>query len=174
MHWGDYLQKLRSFLKPTGRLIVVLREQDDPYKFKIAFKPLLFNNPAFKALTTDDVLKALPEGVMYTKYFAESELKIPLDNPQDTIAIIEFYLNKPWDEIPKDMQHDIQQFIKSKRGLFKQIDSIAVIPAAAEWRKRLWYGCADWATTRALDISNFDNPTQLERRADRCFRVASF
>lgn len=69
---------------------------------------------------------------MYTKYFAESELKIPLDNPQDTIAIIEFYLNKPWDEIPKDMQHDIQQFIKSKRGLFKQIDSIAVIPAAAE------------------------------------------
>jgi SAM-dependent methyltransferase len=127
--WTEQLTKALSLLKHGGLLIVVLREKDDAYDFKMAFKPLLFAK-LFKALTIDDVLAVLPkDGIAgNTKHIVESELKIPFaKNLEDTIAIIEFYLNKHWEEMPQPIQREALEFIKNKRGKFKQRDCIAVI-----------------------------------------------
>jgi SAM-dependent methyltransferase len=130
--WASQLAKALSLLKQGGVLIIVLREKDDAYDFKMAFKPLLFA-PTFKALTIDDVLNVLPkrENIQITKELAASELHIPFeDNPDDTISIIEFYLNKEWTDIPKQIQQASLMFISQKKGIFKQKDAIAVLQKA--------------------------------------------
>lgn len=130
--WTEQLAKALSFLKPGGVLLVVLREKDDAYDFKMAFKPILFDK-SFKALTIDDVLDALPknENVKTTKHSVASELKIPAEqNMNDTIAIIEFYLNKQWEEMPKSIQQEALGFIKNRENTFKQLDCIAVVERA--------------------------------------------
>lgn len=95
----------------------------------MAFKPQLFD-PQFKALTTDDVLDALPaEPVSHvTRLVSGSELHIPIDNnSDDTESIIEFFLNKEWHEIPPHIQQASLDFIQSKNGGFKQLDGIALV-----------------------------------------------
>jgi SAM-dependent methyltransferase len=127
--WADQLEKALSLLKPTGVLVIVLREADDAYDFKMAFKPQLFDK-SFKALTINDVLGDLPKDPQpqVTRHTAASELKIPFqENMEDTISIIEFYLNKPWGEIPESIREGALTFIKEKGGIFKQLDGIAVI-----------------------------------------------
>lgn len=126
--WTDQLTKALSLLKPDGILIIVLRGKDDAFDFKMAFKPSLFDK-SFKALTIDDVLTALPTiDLEIRKQLVKSNLKIPLEkNFDDTIAIIEFYLNKPWEEMPESIRDETLKFIKDKNGIFKQIDCIAVI-----------------------------------------------
>lgn len=127
--WPQQLEQTLSFLKPNGRLIIVLREEDDAYAFKMAFKPLIFSKD-FKALVIGDVLAALPATNTFdiARYSVASTLKIPIDkNIDDTISIIEFYLNEHWKNIPKPIQTDALNFIKAKDGTFKQRDGIAVI-----------------------------------------------
>lgn len=127
--WTDQLTKALSLLKPGGILIVVLRGKDDAYDFKMTFKPLLFDE-SFKALTIDDVLTVLPKttDLGIRKQLVKSNLKIPFEkNLDDTIAIIEFYLNKPWEEMPESIRDGALKFIKEKGGVFKQLDCIAVI-----------------------------------------------
>ena len=125
----EQLAKALSLLKPTGVLIIVLCEKDDAYDFKMAFKPQLFGE-SFQALTINDVLDALPKGnqLQIAKYQAASELKIPFqENLDDTISIIEFYLDKPWSEMPQAIRDGALDFIKEKEGILKQLDGIAVI-----------------------------------------------
>jgi len=127
--WTEQLARALSLLRPDGVLIVVLREHDDAYDFKMAFKPLLFGK-AFKALTLDDVLAALPERsqLQVTRHVAASTLVVPLQKSlDDTIAIIEFYLNKPWDEMPASVQKSALAFMRNKNGTLRQLDGIAVI-----------------------------------------------
>jgi len=127
--WQEQLAKALSLLNPDGVLIVVLREKDDVYDFKMAFKPLLFK-PDFKALVIDDILEVLPDTPQtnYARETAPSELTIPYEtNKDDTISIIEFFLNKQWDEIPAEIQQAAMDFIKEKNGVFQQMDAIAVI-----------------------------------------------
>lgn len=127
--WTAQLAKALSLLRPTGILIIVLREKDDAYDFKMAFKPQLFDK-SFKALIIDDVLDVLPKNLrlQITKHQAESELKIPFrEDLDDTISIIEFYLNKPWSEMPGSIREGTLDFIKEKDGIFKQLDGIAVV-----------------------------------------------
>ncbi len=127
--WPLQLGKMLALLKPGGKLIIVLREKDDAYDFKMAFKPLLFGED-FKALILDDVLAALPDtdNLHVTRYTAKSTLKIPAEsNNDDTVAIIEFYLNKQWQGITKSIQHDALEFINKKDNTFEQLDGIAVI-----------------------------------------------
>ncbi len=127
--WSEQLSKMLSFLTPDGLLIIVLREKDDAYAFKMTFKPQLFSKD-FKAFTIDDVLDALPSAdtLQVTKHPAVSELKIPIAKKlEDTISIVEFYLNKEWQNIPKTIREDALSFIRSKNGTFRQIDGIAVI-----------------------------------------------
>jgi cyclopropane fatty-acyl-phospholipid synthase-like methyltransferase len=127
--WTKELRKALSLLKPEGILIVVMREKDDAYDFKMAFKPQLFD-ASFKALTIDDVLEALPKDIALhiAKVSAASELRIPIDDDlEDAVSIMEFYLNKEWDEIPEQIQQAAIEFIKAKNGTFKQLDGIAVV-----------------------------------------------
>jgi hypothetical protein len=126
--WTEQLEKALSLLKSEGILVIVLREKDDVYDFKMAFKPLLFDT-SFKALTIDDVLDALPknENAKITKHSVAAELNMPFEqNKDDTIAIIEFFLNKPWQEIPETIQRQTFDFIKGRKGTFKQLDCIAI------------------------------------------------
>lgn len=130
--WTAELSKALSLLKENGILIIVLREKDDAYDFKMAFKPLLFD-ASFKALTIDDVLQMLPKkrALRVEKQLAPSELHIPIDiSPEDTVSIIEFYLNKEWRDIPSHIQEASLEFIKEKNSVFKQLDGIAVVERA--------------------------------------------
>ncbi len=130
--WAEQLAKALSLLKPTGVLIIVLREKDDAYDFKMTFKPQLFDK-SFKALTIDDVLVTLPGDthVEVERHSSASELNLPFRKSlDDTISIIEFYLNKPWNDMPRPIQQGALDFIKDKNGIFKQLDGIAVIKKA--------------------------------------------
>lgn len=130
--WSEQLAKALSLLKPAGKLIIVLREKDDAYDFKMAFKPLLFDK-SFKALTLDDVITALPVDVKVeiVRHSVASELNIPFrKNLDDTISIIEFYLNKPWNDMPRPIQQGALDFIKDRNGIFEQLDGIAIIKKA--------------------------------------------
>lgn len=127
--WAEQLTKALSLLKSNGTLIVVLREKDDAYDFKMEFKPLLFD-VSFKALTIEDVLSELPisEKLKITRHTSLSELRVPLDqNMDDSVSIIEFYLNKQWIDIPASIQLDSLEFIRDRGGILKQRDGIAEI-----------------------------------------------
>lgn len=127
--WTQELAKALSLLKKDGILIIVLREKDDAYDFKMAFKPLLFD-ASFKALVLDDVLEALPEGKSFhiERLSAYSKLHILIKtNKDDTESIIEFYLNKEWADIPSHIQQSSLDFISQRENTFNQVEGIAVI-----------------------------------------------
>jgi len=127
--WTMQLSKALSMLSVDGALIIVLREKDDAYDFKMAFKPLLFD-ASFKALTIDDVLEVLPKEwtLRVEKQLASSQLHIPFKtSPEDTVSIIEFYLNKEWSDISPRIQESSLEYIRAKNGVFNQLDGIAVV-----------------------------------------------
>ena len=128
--------KMVSYLKKDGVLIFVLRSIDDPHHFKTKFKPVLFGEK-FKAKTLDEAIKIFKEisnkdaRLIIKEYDSLSKLKIPYkSNMEDAISIIEFYLNKHWEDIPKKIQNEVTDFIKEKHGVFKQVDGLAVIKRA--------------------------------------------
>jgi SAM-dependent methyltransferase len=125
----EQLQRMVSFLKPGGKLIIVLREKDDAYDFKSKFKPLLYGGD-FKALTLGAVLSVMPDSNNFkiTRHIVTSELKIPLhNNKHDMESIIEFYLDKPWQQIPEEVKQNALDYIAERNGIFHQKDGIAVI-----------------------------------------------
>lgn len=127
--WTQELSKVLSMLKKDGVLVIVLRQKDDAYDFKMAFKPKLFD-ASFKALIIDDVIESLPENKIFRieRQSSLSDLHIPTETSMDdTVSIIEFYLNKAWADIPKQIQRAALDFIKKRRNLFKQVDGIAVV-----------------------------------------------
>jgi hypothetical protein len=66
------------------------------------------------------------------KRLASSELHIPIEtSPEDTVSIIEFYLNKEWCDIPPRIQESCLEFIRKKNCKFKQVDGIAVVKKVA-------------------------------------------
>ena len=127
--WADFLNKAISMLNDEGVLIIILRDKDDAYDFKMAIMPLLFSD-SFKAITIDDVIEALPkeQKLSVKRKYSYSNLQIPLDTSfEDVVSIIEFYLNKQWAEIPAHIQQISLEFIKKKSGIFKQVDGIAIV-----------------------------------------------
>jgi len=133
---GEYYSqflKMVKLLEPKGLLVFVLREIDDPYDFKMKFKPLLFGKD-FEAKTLDDALetfKKISEKVVplkIEKYRSFSQLHIPVEeNFDDAVSIIEFYLNKKWEKIPPRIRKEAVKFIEDKDEAFKQVDGIALI-----------------------------------------------
>lgn len=127
--WNEQLTKGLSLLKPNGALIIVLRGKDDVYTFKMRFKPLLFGE-AYKALIIDDVLEKLSSDNRFkvSKHPVPSELRVPFrEDIDDTKAVIEFYLNKRWVDIPASVQQEVLRYIADKKGRLSQLDCIAVI-----------------------------------------------
>lgn len=130
------LKKMLNRLKDDGILIFIMRNIDDPYDFKMSFKPRLFGEQFRVKILNEatDVFNQISKKEMPLKierYESISELHIPYKKSrQDAISIIEFYLNKYWEEIPIKLQKEIMGYIAEKRGLFKQIDGLAVIRKA--------------------------------------------
>lgn len=127
--WTQELLKALSMLKKGGVLILVLREKDDAYDFKMELKSQLFD-ASYKALVLDDVLGALPknEDLRIERLLSLSELHFPTEtSPDDTVSIIEFYLNKEWSDIPSPIQRASLDYLRGKGGIFKQVDGIAVV-----------------------------------------------
>lgn len=122
--------KMLDLLKPNGKLILVLKEDDDRQEFRMKFKPLLFSGD-FKGLTLTRSLdfvrqiKPMPE---IQTFQVEAMLEIPYKTDvDDTISIIEFFLNKTWEEIPTAVKAEVMEFIESKNGCLREIEGIAVI-----------------------------------------------
>lgn len=123
--------KMLQLVKPGGTLLYVLREIDDAYKFKMEFKSKLFGE-SFQAQTLQGNLQIFQQlaqqiPIDITTYRAQATLEFPLDNMDETQAIIEFFLNKRWQEIPEVIQEEALQFIQARNGVFQAIDGIASI-----------------------------------------------
>jgi len=125
----EQLTKMLSLLKTNGTLIIVLRDRDDAYEFKMQFKPLLLSSD-FKAMTIDDVLNKIPnmDKLNIERRTVTSKLTIPItQNQENALSIIEFYLGKKWEDIPELIKEDIFSFIMQKNNTFELTDGIAVI-----------------------------------------------
>ncbi len=124
--------KMVSTLKTGGSLVYVLRQVDDSYHFKTKFKPMIHNRN-FVAKTLDQALETFQQISAKTPleintHQSVSQLNIPYEvNREDTEAIVEFYLQKPWKEITPIIQKQIQDYIRDKKGVFNQVDGLAVI-----------------------------------------------
>lgn len=124
--WASLLQRMIDLLNPKGKLLIVLRDKDDVYEFKMKFKPLLFNE-AFQASTIDDLLADLPSNIDVIKEAVSSQLTIPENNEADFESIVEFYLNKNWKDIQPNIQQEIRQYASDKHFQLKLTDGIGVV-----------------------------------------------
>jgi SAM-dependent methyltransferase len=129
--WPRQLQKMLSFLKPTGALVIVIREKDDVYEFKNAFRPRL-DEDTYAATYTGDVQAAFQSlepslPVRIERLSSTSHLVLPADaDDPDLHAIIEFYLHVPWKDIPLSMRREITVFLQKRNWSLKQVDGYIV------------------------------------------------
>lgn len=122
----EQIERAQSMLAPSGKLVVVLREKDDVYDFKMAFKPKLFS-PDFRALTLDDILALIPDRES-VRAMSDSILRVPLDEqPSDAAAILSFFLDKEWDAVPAEIQEAAMAFVRERNGVLHLRDGIAII-----------------------------------------------
>lgn len=128
--WEAELRRMLSLLSDDGKLIVILRGKDDVYEFMSTMKPLLFADyDPDKTVTMDSLLEFWPQESRSTlaMHAVDATLTVPLeDNPQDAIAIIEFYLRADWDSIPAEIQQKCLDFVRQKGNVLQQKDVIAV------------------------------------------------
>jgi len=132
---NDYEQsfsKMVIALAENGKLIFILRNVDDVHEFKKTFKPMLLN----KGFTPKILDQAMPvfekiareQNLCVHRYESQSYLNIPFEeNVADTKSIVEFFLNMDWNDIPAHIQTESLEFIKRKKGIFRQVDGIIVV-----------------------------------------------
>lgn len=127
------LKRMVTCLKPKGVLVFILRGIADPYRFQMKFKSILFGDN-FRPTTLGDIVKVFKKisdtGLPLTikKYHSRSEMKIPIaENKSDAITIIEFALNKSWQDIPAGLHKKILDYIIRKNEKFKTLDEFALI-----------------------------------------------
>jgi SAM-dependent methyltransferase len=127
------LNNMLDVIREHGRLIVVLRGKDDAYEFRTIFKTHLNETEDYSALIIDDALRIFEElanerSLRISHADALSKLKIPMEkNMEDTIRIIEFYLNEQWDNIPENTRNSVLVYLGKRKGLLRQIDGFAVV-----------------------------------------------
>jgi len=125
--------RMLNLLEPNGRLVVVLRKKDDVHKFRTTFKAELLKDKSYQSLTIDDAIETFNElakikPLRISTFIANSELHLPIAyNMEDAISIIEFFLNKDWEEIPQDIRKAVLSFVSKKNGVFHLTDCIALI-----------------------------------------------
>lgn len=137
IHRPDYpeqLGKMLSFLNNGGYLIFVMREKADDFNFRVAIKPKILNK-SFNPKFLDEAIKVFESvaqdqsvNLNIKRFVSKSKLTIPLsDNFEDATSIMEFLLNKKWQEIPTNIQQEAIDFVKAKNEQFEQIDGIVLI-----------------------------------------------
>ena len=61
-------------------------------------------------------------------FSANAELRLPYPNKiQDVISIVEFFLNKKWEEFPNNIREAVLDYVKQKKGILHQTDGFALI-----------------------------------------------
>lgn len=127
-----FYNRVLKMLNKGGELVVVLRCKDDVHYFRTKFKTELMHKK-YVSLTIDDAIKIFNKiaksiPIKISKFYSESALSFPIkDNAKDAISIIEFFLNKKWEEISIDMHERILGYINYKNCKFKQIDGFLVV-----------------------------------------------
>lgn len=125
-------EKMLGLLKQNGSLIIVLRKKDDIHEFRTTFKSQLMGQD-YQSLTIDDAVEVFDElaksrTLRLSTFSAESELHLPIaDNMQDVISIIEFFLNKKWEEFPDKIRKEVLDYVKQKKGILHQTDGFALV-----------------------------------------------
>jgi cyclopropane fatty-acyl-phospholipid synthase-like methyltransferase len=78
--WRNQITKMVSLLKPGGRVIIVQREEDEAYAFKMRFKPLIFGEK-FKSITLSDVMATFPssDSLRIVRHGVTSHIRFPID-----------------------------------------------------------------------------------------------
>lgn len=128
--YESFINQILSILKSKGTFIWIERGMDDITEFKREYKTLLLPEKYPKNWIPRDYNRALEilklqKGVTKLE-FSESTLSFPLSNFSETIKIIEFYLNIDWSTITADNQKEILNYIKRKKGIFKQQEGIII------------------------------------------------
>jgi len=124
--------KMLKLLRLNGCLIVVERKKDDVHKFRIRFKSQLMGKEC-QALTIDDVVEVFDEfakdkQLSILMFSVDSELHLPMaDNMQDVISIIEFFLNKKWEEFPDNVRETVLDYVRQRKGILHQTDGFALV-----------------------------------------------
>ncbi len=126
-----FIFQLIFLLNDTGTLIWIERGIDEIAEFKKRFKTKLLPNRYPDKWQPRNYKKAL--GILKEKsgktelIINRSELKFPYrENLDETIAIVEFYLNIDWISIPKLIQKKILKFISNRNGTLKQEEGIII------------------------------------------------
>lgn len=124
--------KMLELLKSKGHLVVVLRRKDDIHEFRTMFKSKLMKKD-YTSLIIDDAVESLNNlaknmPLRISMFSSNSELRLPIaDNIQDVISIIEFFLNKKWEEFPDDIRKAVLDYINRKKGILHQSDGFALV-----------------------------------------------
>jgi|SRR3989344_8454785 len=124
--------KMLRLLKQNGSLIIVLRKKDDIHEFRTMFKSQLMGQK-YQSLTIDDAVEVFDELaksrlLRISTFSANSELRLPItNNMSDVISIIEFFLNKKWEEFPNNIREAVLDYVKQKKGILHQTDGFALI-----------------------------------------------
>lgn len=126
-------RKILGLLKPKGSLIIVLRGKDDIHEFRNMFKSSLMSRD-YQSVMIDDVIemfmnldnKGIPLHI--SRYRAHAKLCMPYpNNMRDVISIVEFFLNKKWDEFPNNIRNAVLDYIRQKNGVLKLIDGFVIV-----------------------------------------------
>lgn len=128
----EVYERMFDLLAPDGCFIIVLRGKDDVHEFRTKFKPRLMGRK-YRSLTTDDAARVLrriakTSSLRLSKFVAKATLRLPYPhNMRDVISVAEFFLNKSWEEIPKNVRKDILTYFQRKKGILRQIDGFLVV-----------------------------------------------
>lgn len=127
------LKFILESLNPSGSLILTLRGKDDTYRFRTKFKSRLTGKKNYKSLNIYDAVRIFNK-LSKNKLFkisilsSRSKVLIPIQNNiEDTILIVEFYLNKKWKNFPVSIKKEILTYIKRKNGIIRQKDIFLVV-----------------------------------------------
>ncbi len=113
-------------------MILVLRRKDDIHEFRTRFKSQLMGRD-YESLIIDDAIEvfdgfAKDRLLSISTFSANSELHLPIiDNMPDVISIIEFLLNKKWEEFPDNIREAVLDYINQKKGILHQTDGFALV-----------------------------------------------
>jgi 16S rRNA G966 N2-methylase RsmD len=129
--YTNFITQLISLVEKSSCLIWVERAPDDIADFKKKFKtqldPVSYPDSWIPRnyQTVFDILQNM-NGICDI-FFTESALRFPYNsNLNDTIAIIEFYLNLKWEAIPKVVQKEIFDYLRERNGILKEKEAILV------------------------------------------------
>jgi len=124
-------ERMLRLLKPDGSLIVVLRAKDDIHEFRTVFKSMLMGRD-YRFVIIDDAVSILENfaqaiPLRISKFSAEAELRLPYPGSmRDVISIVEFFLNKKWEEFPDNIRQSVLEYIRQRKGVLRHIDGFVL------------------------------------------------